>query len=141
MQRFPTWPVGDFVPHRKARLCTTGPTRQQRRACPPHAELQLQPLQGGYGRQRMWASVGWGGMSPIAGAVVATFGLKTAFAVYFVVVSLVFIPTCLLPINILSAPKKEDAGQPASPEGSDAKLGDTTVGPTSSEIEVKQVSS
>ncbi|GAB4815579.1 hypothetical protein N2152v2_002625 [Parachlorella kessleri] len=91
--------------------------------------------EGGYGRQRMWASIGWGGMSPIAGLVVAHYGIKTAFAVYFVVVSLAFIPTCLLPISILTTAKK---GEGSSNSGS----GSVTAGPSKeggngSEIEVQ----
>lgn len=52
----------------------------------------------------MWASVGWGGMSPIAGAVVANFGLPFSFGIYFVICLLAFVPTCMLPFNVLSAP-------------------------------------
>lgn len=84
-------------------------------------------VQGGYGRQRMWASIGWGGMSPVAGVVVARHGLQAAFGVYFLVVALAFVPTCLLPISILSSGKPVGtgpwAGAGVSPEGSEAKLG------------------
>lgn len=82
---------------------------------------------------------GWGGMSPMAGAVVASFGLKAAFAAYFVLVSLAFIPTCLLPIGVLSVPKKGGSGSEGGGKGGNqgatsAKIG---TGEGGDEIEVQ----
>eukprot|EP00887_Chlorella_sp_A99_P003417 scaffold7.g3417.t1 len=58
--------------------------------------------EGGYGRARLWASVGWGGTAPLAGAVAAHAGLRTAFLCYSVVMALTLLPTLLLPVQILS---------------------------------------
>lgn len=87
-------------------------------------------MQGGYGRQRMFASVGWGGASPLAGAAVARIGLQAAFSIYLVIGLLVFLPTCLLPIGILSAAKKADGSGTAGKGGGD---GSRTTGELAAE--------
>lgn len=57
---------------------------------------------GSYGRTRLWASVAWGGVAPVAGAIVANFGLKASFCMFAIIYSLAFVPTILLPINVLT---------------------------------------
>lgn len=71
--------------------------------------------EGGYGRIRMWASVGWGATAPLAGAVVARFGLKAAFLCFTGVVGLTLLPTVLLPLEVLS--KKQGSASEGSKGG------------------------
>ncbi len=66
---------------------------------------------------RMWASVGWGCTAPIAGAVVAAYGLKAAFLCSSLLVGAVLLPTMLLPMEALAKKGPPGASQKAE-EGS-----------------------
>ncbi|KAL6777249.1 hypothetical protein ACKKBF_B20760 [Auxenochlorella protothecoides x Auxenochlorella symbiontica] len=79
-----------------------------------------------YGRTRMWASMGWGGMSPVAGLLIERYGLQAALGVYACAVTLALLPTCLLPLGGLGA-KHGDA--PALPAPPDATAKDVAEAP------------
>jgi MFS family permease len=57
--------------------------------------------EGSYGRARLWASIGWGGMSAVAGVVVGRWGLQASFKIFAVLYSLGGIPTFFMPAYIL----------------------------------------
>ena len=84
----------------------------------------------GYGRTRLWASIGWGGMSVLAGAVVEQRGLRVALAMNALVGVACLLPTLLLPVSALQArrrsgeqPREASGGQPARLSEDEAKLG------------------
>lgn len=58
--------------------------------------------EGGYGRARLWASVGWGCTAPIAGIIAAHAGLKASFMCFSLTLAVGLLPTLLLPVQVLS---------------------------------------
>jgi hypothetical protein len=72
------------------------------------------PQDGGYGRIRMFASVGWGLTAPLAGWVVAAYGLQAAFLCFALLVGLCLLPACLLPMEVLAASPGPQGGAAAA---------------------------
>ena len=62
-----------------------------------------------YGRARLWGAVGWGCLAPVAGAVVARFGLPATFVCNIAIAALGFVPTVLLPIGSLREQRPSEA--------------------------------
>ncbi|KAL4434055.1 hypothetical protein ABPG75_000496 [Micractinium tetrahymenae] len=96
------------------------------------AVMASQADDGGYGRIRMWASIGWGGTAPIAGAVVGAYGLKAAFLCFTALVGVMLLPTALLPMEALAKKTPPGAGQESERSGgsrSDGARGGREGGP------------
>ena len=62
-----------------------------------------------YGRSRLWGAVGWGCLAPVAGAVVARFGIRATFVCNIALAALGFVPTLLLPIGSLREQRPSEA--------------------------------
>lgn len=72
----------------------------------------------------MWASIGWGGAAPIAGAVLGAYGLKAAFLCFSALVGLTLLPTALLPMEALAG-----KGPPGADLDSRTRGGSDNAGP------------
>ena len=99
------------------------------------------PDDGGYGRTRLWGSVGWGAVAPLAGWVVSRYGLTAAFLTFTAVVGLSLLLAVLLPMEALSQRAQccadgatGAAGRAVSDAGSD-KLGGGGKGGRRSSLE------
>ena len=62
----------------------------------------------------MYASVGWGLTAPLAGWVVAAFGLRAAFLCYTFLVGACLPLAALMPMEVLAAPKAAAQAAPAA---------------------------
>eukprot|EP00887_Chlorella_sp_A99_P007159 scaffold2.g7159.t1 len=66
------------------------------------AAIASTTTEAGYGKRRVWASVGWGALAPVSGWLVGQYGIRASFAVYLGLVSIGLIPTALLPFGALA---------------------------------------
>ncbi|PSC72947.1 Major facilitator superfamily domain-containing 6 [Micractinium conductrix] len=105
------------------------------------AVMASSPDDGGYGRTRLWGSVGWGAVAPLAGWVVSRYGLTAAFLTFTAVVGLSLLLAVLLPMEALSQRAQccadgatGAAGRAVSDAGSD-KLGGGGKGGRRSSLE------
>ena len=76
---------------------------------------------GTYGRARLWASIGWGALAPVAGVIINKWGIHTSFMVFATIYSLAAIPTALVPAGLLN--KKFHAHRNTSEESASSSSG------------------
>ncbi|KAJ1487149.1 major facilitator superfamily domain-containing protein [Baffinella frigidus] len=75
--------------------------------------LELLPDPGQYGRQRLWGAIGWGWVgAPLAGVVVATYGLSAAVEVHAALIALSLVIICPMTVMV---PKR--SGSPLAVAG------------------------
>jgi len=58
-----------------------------------------------YGRQRLWGAVGWGVAGPVAGGLVGLYGIRAAFPLYLLVLSLVL--TCSWFLKVVKSERSQ----------------------------------
>jgi MFS family permease len=84
---------------------------------------------GTYGRARLWASVGWGVLAPIAGYILTKFGIHTCFMIFASIYASASIPTFLIPAGLLASKNQhlrktsgnETSNNPGSGSSSNAR--------------------
>ena len=81
------------------------------------AVVAAAPDADGYGRARLWGAVGWGGLSLVAGALVAAKGVGAGFAAYAAAAAATLGPTLLLPVGALAVAGGAVAGRAGARAG------------------------
>lgn len=71
--------------------------------------------EGEYGKRKLWASVGWGTLAPLAGWIVEHYGVRASVAVYFALAVLSTVPLVLLPLEQLAKRSTGPAPEPSGP--------------------------
>ena len=66
------------------RCATHSQLNDCRRCCFTNACISLSVCfqDGDYGKHRLWASIGWGGLSTLSGYLISRYGIRLAFIIY-----------------------------------------------------------
>lgn len=80
-----------------------------------------------FGRRRLFASIGWGGLAPLTGWVVGRFGVRCNIYFYMAFALLAALPICLLPVDALGAKKVKSGGRPSLSEEEEEESGKAQI--------------